>query len=254
MKYEIHGCSHTPPLCHYSMSLPPLACHRYDGTTWHPPLSLYLGIDSEFLNVRIQALTDVVNVIDNDLEAMGRDEYVSRKRKETDMDKVSYASELKRLHQNLISANKTFIDRVRECQARGLKQDEIDDAFWPNVMLPGCTKASTVILKDYGRVVDNAFNELMTFLIERKPVDSKKEMRKRNRLLNDKLISLLEIRKCQYELLPLEDYGPFALSRWSLYRPEDPSEIASLAGAGQICPPLLGSSSGGSAIKVKDEH
>ena len=180
-------------------------------------MSLHLWIDPDFLKARIQALTDVVNVIDNDLEAMGEKDSVSRRIREDKMDRCLYASELTQLHHNLITANKALTDRVREVKARGLTSDQLHDAFWPNVMLPGSTKPSTVVLKDYGRVVDSAFNALMNFLIEKKPVDSKEILRKRNRLLNDKLTSLMEIRKCQFELLPSDDYGPFSLSQWTQF-------------------------------------
>ena len=180
--------------------------------------------DSELLNSRINALSVVVNMIDSDLEAMGESRVTRHKSEEGEMDKISYTSELKKLHGNLISAHKALTDRVRECRLKGMTSDQIHDAFWPNVLLYGNFKPNTVVLKDYGISVDLAFSELMNFLIEKKPVDSKASLRKRNRLLNDKLTALMEKRRCQLQLLPEDDYGTFSLSQWTVYASKEFSE------------------------------
>lgn len=175
-------------------------------------------VDSELLNARINGLSEVVRMIDDDLDAMG--EKISAKRvteEEERVDKVSYAAELQKLHRNLISANKALTDRVNECKGKGLTSDKVHDAFWQNVILPGYSKPSTVVLKDYGRSVDSAFFALLDFLTEKRPVDSKEYLRKRNRLLNDKLTALIELRKCQLQLLPEEDYGTYSLSQWTVF-------------------------------------
>lgn len=189
-----------------------------------------VAVDSEFLNSRINALSEVVNMIDNDLEAMGESKVAPRKSEEERVDKMSYIIEFQRLHRNLISAHKALTDRVTECKSRGLTSDQIHDAFWPNVMLPGNPKPSTVVLKDYGRSVDLAFFDFMNFLIEKKPVDSKEALRKRNRLLNDKLTALMEKRRCQLQLLPEEDYGTFSLSQWTVFATKEFSEGDPAAG------------------------
>ena len=183
--------------------------------------------NSELLNSRITALTDLVSTIDRELEEMGNNVWPGpqKKFKEEKMDKVLFASEYERLHSNLTMANKALLDRVTECRKRGLTSDVLRDIFWPNVTLPGCSKPGTVTLKDYGCAVDNAFYALMNFLLEKSPEDSKEFMRKRNRLLNDKLTSLMELRKCQLELLPDEDYGVFSLSQWTLFALKELPEI-----------------------------
>ncbi len=165
--------------------------------------------NSELLNSRISALTDLVNTIDRDLEEVGNNVWPrpQKKFKEEKMDKVLFASEYERLHSNLNMANKALVDRVTGCRKRGLTPDVLREIFWSNVTLPGWSKPGTVTLKDYGCAVDNAFFALMNFLLEKSPEDSKEFMRKRNRLLNDKLTSLMELRKCQLELLPDADYG-----------------------------------------------
>ena len=182
------------------------------------------AVDSELLNSRINGLSEVVRMIDDDLEVIGESRIVSRKTEEEKMDKVLYAAELLKLQRNLISANKALTDKVNECKGKGLTSEQIHDAFWPNVMLPGYSKSCTVVLKDYGRSVDLAFFALMDFLLEKKPVDSKEFLRKRNRLLNDKLIALTEMRRCQLELLPEDDYGTFSLSQWTVYAAKEFSE------------------------------
>ena len=181
------------------------------------------------LKARIKGLSCIVTDINAELHKHGchtgtsdLDEVTNKK--ERHMDKVAYASQMHRLHQNLVSANQALAGRVKECQTRGLSPDEAKDAFWPNVLLPGATKLTTVVLKDYGRAVDDAFFALMNFLTDVEPVDSLEFIRKRNTLLNDKLVSLMEIRKCQLQLLSLHDTGPFSLSQWTLFALREFSE------------------------------
>ena len=198
-----------------------------NAINWHPPLTL--PFHSELLKARIKGLSAIVTDINNELERHGchtgsLDFDESSKKKERHMDKVAYSSQMNRLHENLISANQALAGRVKECQTRGMTPNDAMDAFWPDVLLPGATKPATVVLKDYGRVVDDAFFALMNFLANVEPVDSLEFIRKRNTLLNDKLISLMEIRKCQLQLLSLHDSVPFSLSQWTLFALREFSE------------------------------
>jgi hypothetical protein len=71
----------------------------------------------------------------------------------------------------------------------------------------------------------------MNFLVTKTPVDSKELLRKRNRLLNDKVAALMEIRKCELQLLPEDDYGPFSLSQWTVFALKEFSEGDPTTGA-----------------------
>jgi hypothetical protein len=199
----------------------------------------YSDTEPEFLRARINGLTDAVAHIDSDLKDIGCSDFIQINVREEKVDKVVYASELKRLHQNLISANKALTDRVLECQNNGMTRDDANDMFWPNVTLPGSNKPSNAVLKDYGRAVDQAFGTLMNFLVMKTPVDSKELLRKRNRLLNDKVAALMEIRKCEMQLLPDDDNGPLSLSQWTVFALKEFSEGDPATGSTQSGIPLL---------------
>ena len=192
---------------------------------WHPPMSP--PVDSELMNARIKALKVTVESIGAVLTRHGYDtgslEDISNK-EDKHMDKIAYSTQMYRLNQTLLSANKALADRVKECQSKGYSADQAKDAFWPDVLLPGFSKPSIAYLKDYGRAVDDAFFALMNFLAEVEPVDSLEFLRKRNTLLNDKLISLMELRRTQLHLLSLHDNGPFSLSQWTLFALKEFSE------------------------------
>jgi len=194
---------------------------------WNHPLSL--SFHSDLLNARIKGLSAIVTDINIELEKHGchtgpLDFNDTPKKRDRHMDKVAYSSQMHRLHQNLISANQALAGRVKECKNRGMSPEDTKDAFWPNVVLPGSSQPATVVLKDYGKAVDNAFYALMNFLADVEPVDSLEFIKKRNTLLNDKLVSLMEIRKCQLQLLSLHDTGPFSLSQWTLFALREFSE------------------------------
>jgi hypothetical protein len=199
----------------------------------------YSDTEPEFLKAHIDALTAAVTHIDSDLKDIGCSDFIQINVREEKVDKVVYASELKRLHNNLISANKALTDRVLECQNSGMTPDDVNDMFWPNVTLPGSHKPSNAVLKDYGRAVDTAFGIFMNFLVMKTPVDSKEFLRKRNRLLNDKIAALMEIRKCQLQLLPDDDNSTFSLSQWTLFALKEFSEGDPATGTSPSGIPLL---------------
>jgi len=219
------------PISSHVNAIPYLITDR-DGTWcdphWHPPMARPGHTDTdEFLKARIKGLSAVVTDINARLQTHGchtgsldLDNISNKKERDVDravLDRVAYASKMHRLHQNLISANQELAARVEECQGRGMSPNDAKDAFWPNVLMPGSSELGTVVLKDYGKAVDNAFFALMNFLADVQPVDSLAFIKKRNTLLNDKLVTLMETRKCQLQLLGLHDTEPFSLSEWTLY-------------------------------------